>query len=125
MGIGGSDSALRDLLMLTCLVDPQQGRDKVRGKGYCMVGIHVHSLEHGMSAQKARKETDHPASGTGSLPTMCVPEEGPGTWLRVLLVTPRSQLLGLERGSVCSTLKWVHGYWTVQSSCLGFSQGAV
>lgn len=87
MGRGGLDSALRDLLMLTCLIDPQQERDEVCGKGRSTVGVHVHSLKHGMSEQKARKEADHLASATGSLPTMCISGEGPGTWLRVLLVT--------------------------------------
>lgn len=67
---------------------PQQGKEEALGKG-CMhiVGVHVHSLEHGMSERKARKKAGHLTSASGSLPTMKVSGEGPGAWLRV---TPRS-----------------------------------
>lgn len=52
------------------------------------VGVHVHSLDHGMSEQKARKKEGHLASASDSLPTLWVSGEGTGAQLRALLVTP-------------------------------------
>lgn len=125
--MGALGSTLRDLLMLTCLIRKRGGVwERLQHSGcpcqniICLV-VPLHSIEHCMSEPKAREETDHLASATGSLPTMWR-----GAWGMAQGTSGDSEkpAAGTQRGSVCSIFKWVHGYRTLQSLSLGFCQGA-